>query len=124
MKAKNLRLGNLITNKEGEIETVFTLHDKYINGYDGESGLLPDDESDYNGVKLTEKWIIELGLKRIPENEYTLDSYDLAGFKLWMNKGKFLFINKINIEYVHQLQNLFFALTGTELDVKDEYKNL
>ena len=124
MKAKNLRLGNLITNKEDKIETVFTLNDEYINGYDGNAGLIPDDESDYNGIKLTEKWIIELGLKRMPESEYTLYSYDLAGFKLWMNKGKFLFNDKINIEYVHQLQNLFFALTSTELDVKDEYKHL
>jgi hypothetical protein len=73
------------------------------------SFILENIES-YSGIPLTEELVLDFGLKKMPISEYTLDTYDLLGFKLWMNKGKFLFQDKIEIEFVHQLQILHSIL--------------
>src|SRR5690606_23732350 len=111
-----LRIGNLLHDRENRLCKVEEIKEEQFYALAIKGGMtgLPN-----SAIPLTEQWLIDLGLKRMPESEYTLDSYDLAGFKLWMNKGKFLFNDKINIDYVHQLQNLYFALTGEELTIKN-----
>lgn len=72
-------------------------------------------------IQLTEDWLLKLGFqgsihsgygKDVVELNYiTIDShfqmeYRIAGIDRW-----FL----VDVKYVHQLQNLYFALTGNEL---------
>jgi len=63
-------------------------------------------------IPLTEKWLLNFGLDKdwMPEFEYgvrvTLSQNDRAySFKR----------SDIKIDYVHQLQNIWFSLTGEEL---------
>jgi hypothetical protein len=56
---------------------------------------------------------------KIKRSEYC-DSFTFSIVK-WGNEGKYTFSNhmlRVRLEYLHQLQNLFFALTGTELTCK------
>ncbi len=92
-------------------------------------------------IPLTEEWLLKLGLFKITKKEdlwsndkigvygfkdeircsdFFITSNDLKDFTLYvatiddgMESAEFL----NNIKYVHQLQNLYFALTGEELTI-------
>lgn len=117
METNELRLGNFIYDKKDEnLEYVYELYDLgdriSINHID------PDL---YIPVPLTEKWITHLGFKTMPESESMINIFELDGFQLWNKNEDFSEIvylgNRypIEIKYVHQLQNLFFAIMGKEL---------
>lgn len=73
-----------------------------------------------SGIELSEEILVKLGLKKLPPSEYTLNTYGLAGFNLWIKDGKFLFNDSIQIDFVHQLQNLYFDLSNEELKYSSE----
>ncbi len=74
-----------------------------------------------NYIPLTEEWLAKLGFEKIENPNNT-------GTFLWtINEIGFIQSDKfycasidslIEIQYVHQLQNLYFALTGEELTLK------
>lgn len=85
-----------------------------------------NNEINIKPIKLTEKWLIDFGFKKVDKNKYILPV---------MNKGRICAYLKSDIEielenyngdgfgypkvsYVHQLQNLYHSLTGKELKVK------
>jgi len=78
--------------------------------------------SDYNQyaqyiqpIKLTIQWLYELGFKSDTDET---DEFILNGFRIYEIGNNLEFANHdfpIKLEFVHQLQNLFFALTGSEL---------
>lgn len=78
--------------------------------------------SDLKPVALTEELLLKLGFvkkgKRWSKDWFYLweDNYNIVFALAEMQEsiGKYL-----NIEHVHQLQNLYFALTGEELTIKD-----
>lgn len=80
-------------------------------------------------IPITEEWLLELGFEK-EHNTGTPDEY------YWKGKGMSLthelelsssdryyesmpVDNSIPLKYVHQLQNLYFALTGEELKIKE-----
>ena len=79
---------------------------------------------EYKPIPLTEKWLLKFGFKRVDmmfENASMLywrkDDFiinDERNVILFNDKETMM---KIHCEYVHQLQNLYFALTGEELIV-------
>jgi hypothetical protein len=68
----------------------------------------------YEPIPLTEEWLLKFGFEEWDKNAWQ-KGFDLSIHKIdsifWYNN------NGINvlIKYVHQLQNLCFALTGEEL---------
>jgi hypothetical protein len=84
------------------------------------------------GIPLTEDWLIKAGFEKDWENDeeqyYSKDGFDqLADYggqsivlrkegSPYFNCG--YYNNEIHFEFVHQLQNLYFALTGEELQFK------
>ena len=112
MKAEELRIGNWIRYAGQEIEltrqkfklSVFTL------------GL---DEL-HEPIPLTKEWLIRFGF----EYNYSFDLYSKSGFDIQLlENGIEFYIGEYGsyftwIECIHQLQNLYFALTGTELTIK------
>lgn len=82
---------------------------------------------DYQKIELTEQWLERLGFSVINESSagkrygYVIDgvfSSDLT-FTFWKTTkeaGKF-FRGDLELKSVHQIQNLYFALTGRELTV-------
>ena len=123
LKSNELRIGNLVQSKENRPFEI-TLEDlNFI-----ESG------STYKPIQLTEEWILKFGFEGdLVWSDYILHlpHERMLGIVLkdnhiflsqWSNvvesKSTKLFFRDtfmLKCKYVHQLQNLFFALTGEEL---------
>jgi hypothetical protein len=74
-----------------------------------------------NPIPLTEQWLIDFGFKYFADQQYE-KQYDYLCFNWDKECGLIIFIDNStdsfsqeHIKYVHQLQNLYFALTGIEL---------
>lgn len=68
----------------------------------------------FQPIPLTESELIKLGFKNY-DCEFTKSGFDIYGFN---DNTRFEFANHdfpIKIDFVHELQNLYFALTGQEL---------
>ena len=118
MKANELRVGNWIKTPEQEEKV-------YDNFFDTDEGVRFINDWNISVIKpipLTEEWLIKFGNWDITEEG--LISYDL-NYDEQLEEWLFYVYNikgdKINcamIKYVHQLQNLYFALVGEELEIK------
>jgi len=74
----------------------------------------------YEPIPLTEEWEVKFGFEQTSEYsiELNISGYCLEVQFKWGNKT---FYNGAEIKpllYVHQLQNLYFSLTQTELEIK------
>lgn len=87
-------------------------------------------------IPLTEEWLLKLGFNKVADkNKIANDKivYGLfgIGFQLnlvvnhkwdvytnWNNNKNYITANGAAVKYVHQLQNLYFALTGQELTLQ------
>lgn len=131
IKTQDLRLGNLISFKalnpvDVEIEykgKVTSIREDSVTMNDAlhvpEQFILP--------VILTEEWLEEAGFRR-DEGRFTYKltiAYEDSNYPCTLQQsGSGIQICRSgigaacpNIEYVHQLQNLYFALVGEELEI-------
>jgi hypothetical protein len=116
----DVRVGNLIYNDFGEIQPVYGVDEKSILTKAEENGwsicLKPKE------IQLTEEWLIRFGFEtgnygrsyflryRISE-----ENQEYSYISFWGFERASLDAVKINCKSVHQLQNLYFVLTGLEL---------
>lgn len=130
IKAKELRIGNYIQDYECE-PYIFQVEElrKYV-GYEiwafYRKGSAKAKEVD--PIPLTEEWLLKFGGKPL-SNGYWISVSNLKAelhFEVFKNtdeivttiKSSFCDLILDRIKYVHQLQNLYFALTNTELIIK------
>lgn len=118
MKANEFRIGNHINYDNRTI--VVQLSDLMIM-----SNPLNSDR--FETTKLTEEWLLKFGFEKNHYFEWTIDVKNedcLSDFVLKYNsvygfrlsqEGCYVYSE---IKYVHQIQNLYFALTGKELEIK------
>jgi hypothetical protein len=113
MKANELRIGNLVYNPN--LKEVRTLDILDIRDY-AEQRLIKD----FEPIPLTEEWLVKFRFVKEIDDLYL----DLSSsFLIWFNDDEFLHYKSnqletiCSIKYVHQLQNLYFALTGEELTI-------
>jgi hypothetical protein len=70
-------------------------------------------------IPLTEEWLLKFGFERRQIKDlisYTLPKLELYQYASNNNKIFFEYADgEVELKYVHQLQNLYFALTGEEL---------
>lgn len=115
MKAEQLRIGNLYEAYNGKSEAVDLQF--FVNLWND----VDADEMIKSPITLTEEWLIKFGFK---SNNQT-DGFWFPQTNIWVRsqKGRFtahLQHDKlIDIKYVHQLQNLYYALTGEELTIEE-----
>lgn len=79
-------------------------------------------EEDISPIPLTPEWLERLGFeKRLPHEGEDFTHWHYNGFEVWQHNEGFChdFHFGGDVKYVHQLQNLFFALTGDELKPKE-----
>ena len=121
MNTNELRIGNIIQSN-GKFETVKSLQDDEIN-YTIQSA--------YSGIPLTEEILFKCGFCKEMYKTYFYmnDIYLIKQVKrnsnpLMLSYFWFDFIlneNKISeVKYLHQLQNLYFALNQMELPISDK----
>lgn len=124
MKAEELRLGNLVSNMNprhnDSILTIESIGDNHEVNVFYRKYLL----SELEPIPLTEEWLLKFGFScevKIGGDgiEFRVYHFDVLTFNtnhLWWYKVQR--INDTPLEYVHQLQNLYFALKGEELTLK------
>tara|TARA_R110000782_G_scaffold116014_1_gene206037 strand:+ start:50 stop:412 length:363 start_codon:yes stop_codon:yes gene_type:complete len=117
IQANELRLGNYVDaiNKRHEEDylEVESIADCSINIY-----FRQYNTGDLKPIPLTEEWLFKLGFAQC-DNEYWYEkgvlSMNLIGtVSIQGRKFSEAIINS-NAKHVHQLQNLYFTLTGEEL---------
>jgi hypothetical protein len=114
MKAKELRIGNYYNNN-GEIKQI-TPND-----------ILQVWESERiwcKSIPLTEEWLVKFGFKHFADGQYE-KIFENLDFNWDKECGLYIFlrtqedtIEASHIKHVHQLENLYFALTNQELTIK------
>ena len=121
ISANELRIGNLIYNGIGE---PFPVNATTIGNFViGELTL-----GKFKPIPLTEEWMVKFGYKkgRVSDDFYLdVDNFALVfgedKFEL-MGDGGYDYTGELDlkniVKFVHQLQNLYFALTGSELTIK------
>lgn len=110
MKANELRIGNYY-NQFGNIHqaTGTTI---------SELEKAPKDQLWCKPIPLTEDWLLKFGFKLNKlGNMYRYSNYPkrVISFKKFQGKWYLYMTHNPKCDYVHQLQNLYFALTGEEL---------
>ena len=143
MEANELRIGNLVGLEDSEWNG-FNQFFEFMENSEVKSFL--DDKNKYAIVKtiadevelmaygvdldfysykeiqpipLTEDWLIRFGFELLPwgwvKKSDTGTSLRITTHHYFAREGN----SSIKIESIHQLQNLYFALTGTELTLKN-----
>ena len=121
MKQNEIRVGNWLNDPRPLTE----YEKKYVNNPD--NGYFRATARDievaelFEPIPLTEEILLKCGFKKKNGYKFVLhnshfslvmidsikrEDYAFSHYNLW-----------VNLEYVHQLQNLYFALTGQELEI-------
>ncbi|MEO6522208.1 MAG: hypothetical protein ABIN91_11055 [Mucilaginibacter sp.] len=139
LKAWGLRIGNLVTSKQWKgshaidgVESIEECFKVLVKGYYHE--CIAGKYFDLDTIPLTPEWLIKFGFIRssstselwsygntmlIWKTEYEsdmLDNYYEFRFGITSSYGAH---RQVRLDYVHQLQNLTFILTGEELTIKE-----
>ena len=111
MKATELRIGNYIDyTTEREIVTMQTTYE-YIR-------LIHNGNKNFKPIPLNEEWLLNLRFISFKKGHLY---YENNGFSILYAYGKWNYSPSQSItigreiKYVHELQNLYFALTNEEL---------
>ena len=124
MKANDLRIGNYV-KLAGETTHIRWFYDERKIFVDIlEKGMATMRFDELEPIPLTEEWLLKLGFKKsknlyFDTNEGKYFSY--IKFDAWDNRGKYSYClddergSYKPLDYVHQLQNLYYALTNEEL---------
>ena len=136
MKATELRIGNWIASGAnhqnietwviGKVHSISCLNSQFEQiEVETEEEFTWFFKNNYFGIPLTEEWLVKFGFD---QNNVDIEKYECKWYKLsftldYWNAQKFFIYGYIGgnktIKYVNQLQNLYFALMGEELTIKE-----
>ena len=116
MEARELRIGNIVINREDYAPFEIT------------EGWEIDNIGLYEPIPLTEEWLLKFGFEMIEDKTEEVWYWAYKDFVLEPTFFCFGYASpivfdliRVNEEnpliHVHQLQNLYFALTGEELEI-------
>ncbi|OBW43505.1 hypothetical protein AB670_00034 [Chryseobacterium sp. MOF25P] len=140
MESKELRIGNFVsTSIDGTVIYIveeIKMHGLFLSNQRSITDIGEVQYHNIHPIPLTEEWLIKFGFKNINlkyhgnveliglylENIDSHLTFDKNEWRLeqnedWRDGGNHHDLP--NIEYVHQLQNLYFSLTGKELTLKE-----
>jgi hypothetical protein len=131
IKASELRIGNfVIWNSDDHTEhaKIAMIAREEVAFSCGDAGLINEIE----GIPLTNEWLTKLAFRRKEKFEFYLELLAIEDSVVngWVVcqfdqvDGKGHILQNLSIRYVHQLQNLFFALTGKELILQTNKNNI
>ena len=118
MKANELRLGNLVDlgNRIAKITEIYPLACMVADLEQTQDTL--ESYERVTGIPLTEEWLLKFG--------FVINTKDL---NFWNHKicihaldNKFYVLQeqgRVYLDYIHQLQNLYWCLCGEELIIKE-----
>jgi len=144
MKASELRIGNKLIHseittdkfgkvfsitaifKDGAIQGTYSYEDQYYEQAENEISCRIDK---LQAIPLTEEWLLKFGFKKNIDEAYEIetgrkaitiseaqdDGYCFLCYRCDIGMD---YVGIDFVDYVHQLQDLYFALTGEELTIK------
>ena len=123
IQANELRIGNLVNSKNDGIISITNISEKSVAVNDAHCyNHIPVEF--ISPIPLTEEWLLKLGFKKRKnrhlfhwENKIVISEYKDEFENFFYPKTGYDIRFSNEIKYVHQLQNLYFALTGAELTV-------
>ena len=145
MKAEEFRIGNLLQSNKGTLLEVIELSNENISTKVLDRSLYPLPNGwSMEPIPLTEEWLLNFGF--VSDNyefqeTYFMDistderyNYQTLIQAIYMDEYTNIFIKDVErgnefdfsdsfitkVKYVHQLQNLYFAITNTKLTLKTE----
>ena len=142
MKANELRIGNWVENAVhgmGQVEYIDVKCNSRatVIGIKGKGFRMSSPNPDtFTPIPLTEQWLVRFGFEkknddqhaiRVTHGKITIEIVVFSDFgiglyyvhyKEFPRDERMVPILGGNNQHVHQLQNLFFSLTGTELELK------
>lgn len=120
MKANELRIGNWVNKRlksgNGRVLSQKIGPQDIVRIYEGVGSF------NYEPIPLTEEWLVGLGFVSLSDilefgrGKYFIRKRYDKNFEMLQGLEYNSFTKAF--KYVHQLQNLFFALTGEELELK------
>lgn len=122
MNTQELRIGNIINTPHGIKKVTGVIDDRV---YCTEFQFLIQE---LGPVIITEDWLFKFNLERDRENGISI--YDLSRTDYWIQKEDEIFwIYHVNmngylghkltsVDYVHEFQNLYYCLSGEELEIE------
>lgn len=126
MEARELRIGNFvdcngIVSEIVEVRTNYVRLKYFRKDVEKEHISLVELDGRVKEIPLTEEWLLKFGF----DNKFNKDKFTIIPKgKLGYENGRTYFNSWTILEkqpdYVHQLQNLYFALTGEELTFKNQ----
>lgn len=127
MEVTNFRLGNIVgsgtTPLDWEMVIAIFPH-KIVTDLRGLGGMVESHRKpeDIEVIPLTEEWLVKLGFENVQDVFYRC-KYGWFRINLECAGKKGFYFRSIDgymmeLKYAHQLQNLFYDLTGDELTIK------
>ena len=119
MKASELRIGNLVDlgNRIAKISEIYHTACTVLDLEETQDTI--EDYERTKPIPLTEEWLLKFGFELDIED----DGYSKGKYKVSVSDEGCIFfiydsyypIEICEFKYIHQLQNIYFALTGEEL---------
>jgi hypothetical protein len=128
MKAQDYRIGNLVQiDYDDRVFEIHTISDTYPTLNTPEFGIGVVEWYNIKPIKITEYWLLNFGfelnedegdVKYYEKNTIGIKMDDCLDFYCYIKsyKSNSCFFVK-QLEFVHELQNLFYALTKEELKI-------
>lgn len=129
MKANDLRIGNYLNGKQGHVLVSEIRTNNSVKIQDNTSNF--DVGTCLQPIELTKEWLLKLGFEynKYYDN-YVIRARDYYNSVGWNDEACEWYYNNdrsdagcyyiTDIKYVHQLQNLYFALTQEELQYENK----
>jgi hypothetical protein len=125
MKANELRIGNLVQYSDTkEVANIYQIEHRYKSVY-----RINDlnDNNQIEPIPLTEEWLLKFGFEKDERYGDKVSVIEIKKCKEFIlmfddrDESYFLCDTDVDtcLKHVHQLQNLYFCLTGTELEIKE-----
>lgn len=114
MKANELRIGNYVNNCDERL-IVDDIDD--IDIFSKQLGEIPLHA--IQPILLTQEWLIDFKFEVKSASVLRIHSFIKFGIVIQQTKFGEFFYKGTQLKYVHQLQNLYFALTGEELTLNE-----
>jgi hypothetical protein len=123
LRASELRVGNITT-----LGVVSLIDQDVFRVVDSEGDSFKNTWAEIKPISLTEEWLLKFGFeinRQTKEENNIWRCYSEEGFFEVEQIGSSFFLDDnhcygTKINHVHQLQNLYFALTGEELKDKND----
>ena len=116
MQKEDFRIGNLVLDEDGKVLPILSI---------GKDDIVYHTEHIFSaiftlrGVPLTREWFIKLGFEIQDDTPFYKSVARRNGFNLFFDKGVWNYSigeRRIVVEYIHQLQNLFFTIFAEEIN--------